>query len=202
MQTNPKTEIVFILDQSGSMLDLAADTVGGFNSTLSSTRDTEGEALVTTVLFNHKARTLHERIPIGQVPKMTLRDYIPAGSTALLDAVGETVEHISNIHRYARPEDVPERTVFFITTDGIENASLHFHADEVRQMIREKTEKSGWEFHFLAANIDAVSAAGSIGIPREHAYQVQNDAEGIARCYRHMAMAMCNPNPQRRREKK
>ena len=112
--------------------------------------------------------------------------------------MGETVEHISNIHRYARPEDVPERTVFFITTDGMENASLHFNADEVRQMIREKTERSGWEFHFLAANIDAVSAAGSIGIPREHAYQVQNDAEGVRQCYTCMAKAIHRPKPTRK----
>lgn len=185
-----RTEVVFILDQSGSMASLAADTVGGFNSTLLRMRCKEGEVLVTTVLFNHKARTLHDRIPLCKVPDMTIHDYTPGGNTALLDAVGETVEHISSIHRYARPEDVPEHTLFFITTDGLENASHRFKADEVRKMIQEKTEKSGWEFNFLAANIDAISAARDIGIPSECAYQVRGDAEGVRQCFMGIAKAI------------
>ena len=172
------TEMVFILDRSGSMAGLEADTLGGFNAMLNRQRGERGEALVSTVLFNNTSEVVHDRVDIRDVPPMTERDYLVCGGTALLDALGGAIHHIALIHRYARPEDVPEHTVFVITTDGMENASRHYTGDEVRQMIRKEKEQHGWEFLFLGANIDAVQTAARYGIDQDRAATYHADSRG------------------------
>ena len=149
------TELVFILDRSGSMSGLENDTIGGFNSLIGRQRLEKGECLVSTVLFNEKSVVLHDRIALDRVPEMKKEDYVPSGMTALIDAIGGAIRHIRNIHKYARAEDVPERTLFVITTDGLENASRNFSADDVRRMIERQKEENNWEFLFIGANIDA-----------------------------------------------
>ena len=178
MTKNGITELVFILDRSGSMSGLEADTIGGFNSMLEKQKQEEGQCWVTTVLFDHETEVLHDRLPLDRVQPMTQKEYFVRGSTALLDAVGSTIEHIASIHRYARPEDVPEHTVFVITTDGYENASRKYGAQKVKDMIRHEQEKYGWEFLFLGANIDAVAAAGRLGIDESRATRYVNDPRG------------------------
>ena len=177
------TELVFILDKSGSMHGLERDTVGGFNSTLDKQKELEGEVLVSTVLFNNYSKVIHDRVPLDMIPKMTEKDYYVGGSTALMDALGDAIKHISLIHKYARGEDVPEHTVFIITTDGMENASRNFDSETVKKMIEEKKEKNGWEFIFLAANIDAVESAARIGIDRTRAVNYNATSEGTAEMY-------------------
>jgi hypothetical protein len=177
---------------SGSMAHLTDDTVGGFNSILKEQSGKEGEVLVTTYLFNNDSRMIHDRMPIREVPPMTEKDYRAGGCTALLDAVGGAIHHIVGIHRYARKEDIPDHTVFVITTDGMENASHRYSADRVKEMIRHETEKYGWEFLFLAANIDAVETAGSLGIDADHAVDYVPDAMGSAVCYETMNLAVGN----------
>lgn len=177
------TEIVFILDCSGSMAPLTEDTIGGFNSMLRKQRLEEGEALVSTVLFNHRCRVLHDRVPLEQVPTMTGRDYVAAGTTALIDAMGGALHHIGNVHKYARPEDVPERTLFIITTDGMENASRQYTAQQVRKMVERQKERFGWEFLFLGANIDAVETARHFGIREDRAVRFHSDKQGTALNY-------------------
>ena len=172
------TELVFILDRSGSMFGLEADTIGGFNSMIAKQRREEGEALISTVLFNGTSTVLHDRVPLARVEPMTQRQYQACGCTALLDAVGSAIRHIGNVHKYARAEDRPQRTLFVITTDGLENASHSFTADQIRQMIRRQREKYGWEFLFLGANIDAVETADSIGIDPSRAVNYHSDSRG------------------------
>lgn len=175
---NDLTELVFILDRSGSMCGQAADTIGGFNSMLEKQKAAPGRAYVSTVLFDDRSEVLHDRLPLDQVPPMTDREYYARGSTALLDAVGGAIRHIGNIHKYARPEDVPARTLFFITTDGMENASRRYTAEKVRKMIRRQRERYGWEFLFLGANIDAENTAEAFGISRDRAVNYHSDREG------------------------
>ena len=177
------TELVFILDRSGSMAGLESDVVGGFNATLKKQKEEEGSLLVSTVLFDNESFVLHDRVAGDRVPFMTEKDFSVGGCTALLDAVGGAVRHIGNIHKYARPEDVPDNTVFVITTDGMENASRHFTHGDVKRMIERQKEKYGWEFIFLAANIDAAKAAGSIGISRERAAKFRATEDGVEACY-------------------
>ena len=172
------TELVFILDRSGSMFGLEADTLGGFNSMIAKQRREEGEALVSTVLFNGTTTVLHDRVPLTRIEPMTERQYQVGGCTALLDAIGGAIHHIGNVHKYAREEDRPEHTLFVITTDGLENASRAYTADQVRQMIRRQKERYGWEFLFLGANIDAAEAAGSIGIDPNRAVNYHSDSRG------------------------
>ena len=172
------TELVFILDRSGSMFGLEADTLGGFNSMIAKQRREEGEALVSTVLFNGTTTVLHDRVPLTRIEPMTERQYQVGGCTALLDAIGGAIHHIGNVHKYAREEDRPEHTLFVITTDGLENASHSYSADQVRRMIRRQRENYGWEFIFLGANIDAVETAAHIGIDRSRAVNYHSDSRG------------------------
>ena len=177
------TELVFIIDQSGSMSGFVTDTIGGFNSTLKKQKAEEGECLVSTVLFDSETSVLHDRVPISKINEMTERDYTPNGYTALLDAVGGAIHHIGNVHKYAREEDVPERTIFVITTDGMEIASRRYSRDRIREMIKRQTEKYGWEFIFLGANIDSAETAGSLGINEERAANYCQSREGFTNCY-------------------
>ena len=184
------TEMVFILDESGSMADLTADTIGGFNSLIDKQRDEEGEALVSTVLFSNESKVVHDRVPLSGIAPMTKRDYIPSGCTALLDAVGDAVKHIGNIHKYARSEDVPEKTIFIITTDGMENASRRHSYKEIKELISRQQEKYGWEFIFLGANIDAAAAAGDMGIKASNAVNYTSDSLGTEAMYCSAACAV------------
>ena len=158
------TELVFILDRSGSMSGLEKDTIGGFNSMLEKQRKEPGDAVVSTVLFDNETEVIHDRVVIADVPNLTDKEYFVRGCTALLDAVGGAIHHIGNVHKYARKEDVPEKTLFIITTDGMENASHHYTYDKVRNMIERQKERYGWEFLFLGANIDAAAEAKRFGI--------------------------------------
>ena len=177
------TELVFILDMSGSMAHLTDDTIGGFNSVLKEHNDGRGEVLVTTYLFNNDSRMIHDRLPIASVPPMTEKDYSARGCTALLDAIGGAIDHIVGIHRYIREEDIPEHTIFVITTDGMENASHKYSADHIRDKIRHEQDKYGWEFLFLAANIDAVESAERYGIGRDRAVNYMADSAGTGVLY-------------------
>ena len=172
------TELVFIIDRSGSMSGLESDTIGGFNSMIDKQRQEAGEALVSTVLFSTGNLVLHDRVDIARVKPMTRQDYLPGGCTALLDAIGGAIHHIGNVHKYAREEDVPEHTLFVITTDGLENASSRYTADKVRQMIQRQKDKYGWEFLFLGANIDAVETAREFGISQDRAVNYHADSIG------------------------
>ena len=173
------TELVMILDRSGSMSGLESDTIGGYNSMLKKQRETDGEVLVSTVLFDHRIEVLHDRVPLGRVADITEEDYYTRGSTALLDAVGGAIHHIAHVHKYAREEDVPEKTLFIITTDGMENASQRYTYDKVKRMVEHEKEKYHWEFMFLGANIDAVDVAGRFGVAPDRAVRYENDPEGV-----------------------
>ena len=177
------TELVFILDRSGSMSGLEKDTIGGFNSMLEKQRKEPGDAVVSTVLFDNETEVIHDRVVIADVPNLTDKEYFVRGCTALLDAVGGAIHHIGNVHKYARPEDVPEHTMFVITTDGMENASRRYNSEKVKQMIERQKAKYGWEFLFLGANIDAVETASQFGIGADRAVNYQCDSEGTALNY-------------------
>ena len=177
------TELVFILDRSGSMSGLESDTVGGFNSMIEKQKGEPGECLVSTVLFDNASQVIHDRTPLERVPRLTEKEYFVRGCTALLDAVGGAIHHIGNIHKYARAEDRPEKTMFVITTDGLENASRRYGYDKVRAMIERQKEKYGWEFIFLGANIDAAKEAARFGISADRAVRYQSDSMGTALNY-------------------
>ena len=177
------TEIVFILDRSGSMSGLEADTIGGFNSMIAKQKRTGGEALISTVLFDNHSEVIHDRVNIRDIRPMTDEEYSVRGCTALLDAIGGAIHHIGNIHKYARPEDVPEHTMFIITTDGMENASHIYTSNKVKKMIERQKEKYGWEFLFLGANIDAVETARNFGISEDRAVNYRSDSAGTALNY-------------------
>ena len=184
------TELVFILDRSGSMSGLEADTIGGFNSMIAKQKKESGEAFVSTVLFDNESTVIHDRLPLGEVPPMTEKEYFTRGCTALLDAVGGAIHHIGNIHKYARPEDVPEKTLFVITTDGQENSSRRYNYETVRRMIDHEKEKYGWEFLFLGANIDAVETAKHFGIGADRAVNYHSDREGTQLSYEVLSEAV------------
>lgn len=180
---NGITELVFILDRSGSMAGLEADTIGGFNAMIEKQKKLDGKVYVSTVLFDNDSEVLHDRVDIQEIEPMTEDQYFVGGGTALLDAIGGAIHHIGNIRKYARPEDVPEHTMFVITTDGMENASHIYSSERVKKMIRLEEEKYGWEFIFVAANIDAVETAESIGIRRERAANYKYTGEGTRNLY-------------------
>lgn len=183
------TEVVFILDRSGSMSGLESDTIGGFNSMLEKHKNGENAALVSTVLFDHESEVIHDRLPIAEVPNLTENEYFVRGNTALLDAIGDAVKHIRNIHKYARPEDVPAKTIFIITTDGMENSSRRYTYENIKKLIETQKEK-GWDFVFLGANIDSVEVAGRIGISANRAVNYHNDKRGTKARYSSMANFM------------
>lgn len=185
------TEIVFILDRSGSMSGLEADTIGGFNAMIEKQKKADGKALISTVLFDHVSTVLHDRVPLERVEPMTDQDYTVRGSTALLDAIGGAIHHIANVHKYAREEDRPMHTLFVITTDGMENASRNYDIETVRRMIRRQKEQ-GWEFLFLGANIDAVKTAGSFGIGADRAVNYHADQAGTQLNYEVLSDAICS----------
>ena len=191
------TEIVFILDRSGSMAGLEGDTIGGFNAMIRKQKDEEGEAYVSTVLFDNYSEVIHDRVDIKMVQPMTRKEYYVRGCTALLDAVGGAIHHIGNVHKYAREEDRPERTLFVITTDGMENASREYTYDRVRQMIQRQKEKYGWEFLFLGANIDAAKEAARFGITEDRAANYHADSVGTAVIYEAVSEAVCNVRASR-----
>lgn len=172
------TEIIFLLDSSGSMSGLVSDTIGGFNSMIDKQKKETGEALISTVLFDTKTKVIHDRVAIKAVEKMTQADYLPLGSTALLDAIGSSIKHIQNIHKYIRNEDVPHKTLFIITTDGMENASKHYNYESIKSLIEYQTKTFGWEFLFLGANIDATQEAHRFGIDESRAANYHSDSEG------------------------
>lgn len=174
------TELVFILDRSGSMTGLEGDTIGGFNAMLEKQKKVKGEALVSTVVFDNESEVIHDRIDIKKMEPLTENEYYVRGSTALLDAVGFAIRHIGNVHRYAREEDRPENTLVVITTDGMENASRHFRYDEIKKMIEKQKTKHGWEFIFLGANIDAAAEAERFGIGQNRSACYHADAAGVA----------------------
>lgn len=186
------TELVFILDRSGSMAGLEADTIGGFNSMIAKQKKEAGEALVSTVLFDRDSTVIHDRLPLEKVPPMTEKDYFARGCTALLDAVGEAIHHIGNVHKYARREDVPEKTLFIITTDGYENASRRYSYETVQRMIERQKTKYGWEFLFLGANIDAAREAARFGIRPDRAVNYRCDRAGTALNYEVIGDAVCS----------
>ena len=184
------TEMVFILDRSGSMGGLERDTIGGYNSMIEKQKKEEGEAYVSTVLFDNVQEVLCDRVPLDKVEKMTERDYYVRGCTALLDAIGGAIHHIGNIHKYAREEDVPEKTIFVITTDGLENASRRYSYRDVKEMIQRQEREYGWEFLFLGANIDVARESDRLGIRPDRAVRYVNDREGIELNYEAVGCAM------------
>ena len=184
------TELVFILDRSGSMSGLEKDTIGGFNSMLEKQRKEPGDAVVSTVLFDNNIEVIHDRVAIADVPNLTDEEYYVRGCTALLDAVGGAIHHIGNVHKYARREDVPEKTLFIITTDGLENASRRYTYDKVRHMIEHQKERYGWEFIFLGANIDAAAEARRFGIDEAMAANYHCDEAGTALNYQVISEAI------------
>lgn len=185
------TEIVFILDRSGSMCGLEADTIGGFNSMIEKQKKAEGKALISTVLFDNVSQVIHDRVPVQDILPMTDKEYTTRGCTALLDAIGGAIHHIGNIHKYARAEDVPEHTMFVITTDGMENASRRYDSEKVKKMIERQKETYGWEFLFLGANIDAVETARHFGISEDRAVNYHSDSIGTQLNYEVVSEAIC-----------
>ena len=186
------TELVFILDRSGSMASLVDDTIGGFNAMIEKQKKQDGEVIVNTVLFDNAQEVIHDRMDIRNIEPLTRNEYYVRGSTALLDAIGGAVYHIGNVHKYAREEDRPEKTMFVITTDGMENASVKYTYDRVKKMIRRQEEKYGWEFIFLGANIDAAKEAARFGIRAECAADYRGDSKGTSVIFEAINEAVCN----------
>lgn len=184
------TEIVFILDRSGSMSGLEADTIGGYNSLIEKQKKEKGEAIVSTVLFDDTQEVLHDRVDLDKMKPITDKEYYVRDCTALLDAVGGAIHHIGNVHKYAREEDRPEKTLFIITTDGMENASRRYTYDKVKKMVERQKERYGWEFLFLGANIDAIEVAGRFGIDEDRAVNYECDSIGTEVNYKVLSKAV------------
>ena len=194
---NGITELVFILDRSGSMSGLENDTIGGFNAMIEKQKKQDGECYVSTVLFDNVSEVLHDRVKLTDIKPMTNKDCTVCGSTALIDAIGGAIHHIGNVHKYARNEDVPEHTIFVITTDGMENASHKYSSDKVKSMIERQKAKYGWEFLFIGANIDAVEAAAQYGISRDRAVNYNADETGTEILYRSVSAVVGNVRANR-----
>ena len=186
------TELVFILDRSGSMAGLEKDTIGGFNAMIEKQRREAGDALISTVLFDNTSEVIHDRMTLQEIPRMTEKEYYVRGCTALLDAVGDAIHHIGNVHKYAREEDRPEKTLFVITTDGMENASRRYTYEKVKEMITRQKEKYGWEFLFLGANIDAAREAARFGITEDRAANYHADHQGTEVIYEAVSETVSN----------
>ena len=189
---NGITELVFILDRSGSMAGLESDTIGGFNAMIEKQKKQDGKCYVSTVLFDNVSDVLHDRVKLTEIKSLTDRDYAVRGCTALIDAIGGAIHHIGNIHKYARKEDVPEHTIFIITTDGMENASHKYSSDKVKSMIERQKEKYGWEFLFIGANIDAVETAAQYGIDKDRAVNYNADKLGTHILYESVSAVVGN----------
>ncbi len=191
---NNTTEIIFILDKSGSMAGLEQDTIGGFNSMLKKHKNGENSAYVSTVLFSTESEVIHDRLPIAEIPELTDKEYFVGGGTALLDAMGDAIKHIRNIHKYARPEDVPAKTIFIITTDGEENSSDKYSYDDIKKLVEGQKAK-GWDFVFMGANIDAFDIASHLGISKNRTVNYHNDSKGTGARFDSMSdfmdMAFC-----------
>ncbi|MBQ3665750.1 MAG: hypothetical protein II919_06560 [Lachnospiraceae bacterium] len=172
------TEIVFILDRSGSMSGLEADTIGGYNSMIEKQKKEEGDAIITTVLFDDQVEKIHDRVSLENVSKITDKEYFVRGCTALLDAIGQSIHYISGKQKEVPKEERPEKTLFIITTDGMENSSKEYSYEKVKHMVEKKKKKHGWEFLFLGANIDAVKVAGQFGISADRAVNYECDSAG------------------------
>ena len=184
------TEVVFILDRSGSMGGLEADTIGGFNSMIQKQRKEEGEAIISTVLFDDQMEVIYDRTPVDKIQPMTDQQYYVRGCTALLDAIGGAIHHIAKVHKHSNEEDRPEKTLFIITTDGMENSSRKYDYKKVKKMVEKARDKHGWEFLFLGANIDAISEAGKFGISAERAINYECDSAGTALNYEVLSNAV------------
>lgn len=185
-----KTELVFVLDRSGSMSGLERDTIGGFNSLLEKQKKEPGKALVTTVLFDDRYEVIHDRADLEQLAPITGADYYVRGCTALLDAIGLTIQRISQAQERDAPAERPEKTLFVITTDGMENASRRYSLPQVKRMIQRQKERYGWEFIFLGANIDAVEAAGQLGIDPDRAANYHSDSAGTRLTFQSISCAV------------
>lgn len=184
------TELVFILDRSGSMSGLEADTIGGFNSLIQKQKKEEGDALISVVLFDDQAEVLYDRVPLNRIEPMNDKQYFVRGCTALLDTLGGAIHHIGNVHKYAREDDRPEKTIFIITTDGMENSSHRYSYDKVKRMVERQREKYGWEFLFLGANMDAISVAARFGVQSNRAVNYHCDSEGTHLNYKVLSKAV------------
>ena len=191
-KNNNITELVFILDRSGSMSGLESDTVGGFNTMIEKQKKQNAPCYVSAVLFNHTSEVLYDRVKLAEVQKVTEEDFFVGGSTALMDAIGGAIHHIGNIHKYIRTEDVPANTMFVIMTDGMENASRRYSSEQVKQMIERQKKRYGWEFLFIGANIDAVETAARYGIDADRAVNYHADKEGTRVVYQSVANAVCS----------
>ena len=196
--SNGISELVFILDRSGSMAGLESDTIGGFNGMIEKQKKEEGKAYISTILFDNVSEVLHDRVELSEIKPLTDGDYTVRGCTALLDAIGDAIHHIKNIHKYARPEDVPEHTMFVITTDGMENASRKYSYQDIKKMIEQQKASAGWEFLFIGANIDAVQVASRMGISEERTANYVSDSVGTALAFG----TLCQPLTEMRRGKK
>ena len=192
------TEIVFILDRSGSMAGLEGDTIGGFNAMIRKQKEEAGEALISTVLFDNFTEVIHDRVDIREIQPLTQKEYYVRGCTALLDAVGKSIQHIANVHKYAREEDRPEKTLFVITTDGMENSSREYDYERVKAKIKQQKEEHGWEFIFLGANIDAAKEAARFGIGADRTANYHADCKGTAVLYEAVSDAVCDFRSHRR----
>lgn len=189
---NDLVEVVFVLDRSGSMCGLEADTIGGFNNMLRKQKSENENIIWSTVLFDHLTEVVHDRVPVSRVKELDEKTYYVRGATALLDAVGGAIRHIANCHKHARKGDVPKRTLFVITTDGMENSSVQYSYREVRRMIEHERKKYDWEFIFLGANMDAVEIAGRMGIDENRSARYHNDEKGIANNFAAVADVVCD----------